>query len=235
MRKALRKRVKKCWRQACSWNLSRRKRSTRNLDRLCRENATSVRTLVVHSEDVDHGPWFPDAFTVTKRPSAPADLHVDVHYKGVSAIPDGSYEVILCTGLLEHLPDPQRLVDELHRILRPGGRLIVSASAVFSFHEGPENYFHFAPGGFRQLFKNWSEIRMLRGASQPFETIGILLQRINLQTTMLPPARWVVEILMRLIPLLDRAVLEQYHGRTFKPEHRIDSMMPTNLQAVVVK
>jgi SAM-dependent methyltransferase len=222
-------------RRAWRFNLTKRKRSTRNLERLCRETASREPTLVVHSEDVDYGPYFPNAFTVTKRPSAPADLHVDAHYHGLATIPEGSYPVILCTGLLEHLPEPQRLVDELHRILTPGGRLIISASAVFSFHEGPDNYFHFTPYGVRELFKGWSRIEMLRGASQPFETIGILLQRINLQAELFPPARILVELLMRVIPLLDCCVVRQYHGRQFRPEHEIDSMMPSNIQAVVVK
>jgi SAM-dependent methyltransferase len=227
-------RLKSWVRRACRYNVSRRKRSTRNLERLCRENTTPERTLVVHSEDVDYKPYFPNAYTVTKRASVPADLHMDPHYRGLAEIPAGSYPVVLCTGLLEHLPDPQRLVDELHRILTPGGRLIISASAVFSFHEGPDNYFHFTPYGFRHLFRNWSRIEMLRGSSQPFETIGILLQRINLQAELFPPARWTVEILMRLVPLLDRCILRQYHGRTFTREHLIDSMMPSNIQAVVI-
>jgi SAM-dependent methyltransferase len=231
---SIQRRLKRWKTRAWRFNLSTQKRSTKNLRRLCQEYSTTTRTLVVHSEDVDYRPYFPNAFTVTKRASIPADLHVDAHYHGLAAIPDSSYSMVLCTGLLEHIPDPQRLVDEMRRILAPGGRLIISASAVFSFHEGPDNYFHFTPYGFRQLFKDWSRIEMLRGASQPFETIGILLQRINLQAEMFPPARLLVEVLMRLVPLLDCCVTRQYHGRTFTPEHEIDSMLPSNVQAVVI-
>lgn len=224
------------WMKLTRFNLIKGKRSTRNLDRLCRENATSRRTLVVHSEDVDHRPYFPDAFAVTKRPDKPADLHVDIHYRDLSGIAGASYEVILCTGLLEHVPDPQRLVDELHRILRPGGVLIISASSAFSVHEGPEDYFHFTPFSFRLLFRNWSGFRVLRGASQPFETIAILLQRILLQCRMFPLARPFVELMVLALPLLDRCIISQYStvGR-MEPEFEIDSMLASNVQAVVVK
>lgn len=212
------------------------KLSRRNLDRLCRETATDKRTLVVHSEDVDHAPYFPNALTVTKRADKPADLHVDLFYRELDQIASESYEVILCTGLLEHVPDPQRLIDEFRRILKPGGKLIISASAAFSIHEGPHDYFHFTPFSFRLLFSNWSRIELLRGSSQPFETIAILIQRIMIQCEVSPVARLLIESTYPIFPLLDRLIIRQYDkaGRR-SPEHEIDSMLPSNMQAVVVK
>jgi SAM-dependent methyltransferase len=212
------------------------KLSTRNLDRLCRENATDKRTLVVHSEDVKYKPYFPNAFAVTKRPDKPADMHMDTYYRDLEKIDSESYDVILCTGLLEHVPDPQRLIDELRRILVPGGKLVISASAVFSFHEGPDNFFHFTPFSFRLLFKEWSHISMLRGASQPFETIAILMQRILMQSSMSPFARPVVELMTFVIPVFDRFLIKQYDNTWEQtPDHELDSMLPSNMQAVVVK
>lgn len=223
-------------RRLYKFNLSGRKVSTKNLERLCRETSTKERTLVVHSEDVEYAADFTNAYTVTKREDVPADLHVDVHYRGLDQIADQSYQVILCTGLLEHIPDPDRIIGEFYRILKPNGRLIISASAVFSFHECPNNFFHFTPYGFRLLFKDWSRFEMLRGSSQPFETIGILLQRINLQCDIFPPARLVVEILFRTIPILDRFIIRQYDTREFRDSSsETDSMLPSNIQAVVVR
>jgi SAM-dependent methyltransferase len=224
------------WSLRTSRRSGRPKLSRRNLDRLCRENATDKRTLVVHSEDVDHRPFFPNAFTVTKEPDEPADLHVDLFYTEVNTIPSESYEVILCTGLLEHLPDPQRLIDEFRRILKPGGKLIISASAAFSIHEGPNDYFHFTPFSFRLLFEQWSRIEMLRGSSQPFETIAILIQRIMIQCEVTPLAKYLIESTYPIFPLLDRLIIRQYDkagART--PGHEIDSMLPSNMQAVVIK
>ena len=210
--------------------------STRNLDRLCREFATSKRTLVVHSEDVDYAPYFPNAFTVTKRPDVPADMHVDLYYRDLLQIESDSYEVVLCTGLLEHVPDPQRLIDELRRIVKPGGKVILSVSAVFSFHECPDNFFHFTPYGMKLLLKDFSQIEMVRGASQPFETIGILLQRILLQCDIFPLVRPIVEAMAWSMRVLDVFVIRQYDTRQEQNENTLtDSMLPSNIQAVVVK
>jgi SAM-dependent methyltransferase len=229
-------RIRDRWRRAYRHRGPLRKLSTKNLTQLCRDNATTAPTLVIHSEDVDYQDAFPNAFTVTKRADVPADLHVDRFYNGLDAIADASYPVIVCTGLLEHLPDPQRLIDECHRILTPGGKLVISASAVFSFHECPDDYFHFTPYSFRMMLARWTRIEMLRGSSQPFETIGILLQRILIQCEMFPPLRAVVGFVARRAHLLDRFVTAQYHTvRTQDPAARIDSMLPSNIQAVVIK
>jgi SAM-dependent methyltransferase len=224
------------WTTLTRYSFLRKKRSTRNLDRLCRESATDRRTLVVHSEDVDYRPFFPNAFSVTKRPDKPADMHVDLYYKELSTIAAESYEVILCTGLLEHVPDPQRLIDEFHRILKPGGELIVSASAAFSIHEGPNDFFHFTPFSFRVLFSRWSGFKVLRGSSQPFETIGILLQRILIQCRIVPVVRQLVELMVLVVPILDKCIVSQYStAGKIDREYEIDSMLPSNMQAVVVK
>ncbi|RVC59876.1 MAG: class I SAM-dependent methyltransferase [Mesorhizobium sp.] len=227
---------KRARRRLYRFTFTKRKLSTKNLDRLCREYATAERTLVIHSEDVDYKPHFPNAFTVTKRPDKPADMHVDLYYRDLSKIASESYPVIVCTGLLEHIPDPERIVADMRRILEPGGRLVISASAVFSFHECPDNFFHFTPYGFKLLFKDWTRFDMLRGSSQPFETIGILIQRIHLQCDIFPLARPFIELLFHTIGVLDVFVVRQYETRQFLDERsRIDSMLPSNLQAVVVK
>jgi ubiquinone/menaquinone biosynthesis C-methylase UbiE len=37
------------------------------------------------------------------------------------SIPDASVDVVICNQVYEHVPDPKRLIQEIHRILKPGG------------------------------------------------------------------------------------------------------------------
>ncbi|MEC4880694.1 MAG: methyltransferase domain-containing protein [Scytonema sp. PMC 1070.18] len=216
--------------------LLKEKVSTKNLRRLCEENATKDKVLVVHSEDIPaYETYFPNAYTVTKREYIKADMHMDVYYRDLSKIEDESYKFILCTGLLEHVPDPQRLINDLHRILKPGGKLVISASAVFSIHEGPHDFFHFTPFSFQLLFDKWSHID-IKGSSQPFETVAILLQRILLQCEV--KSRLVlmaVELLCLFLPKLDSFVATQYSINGKREDTKIDSMMPSNIQAIAIK
>lgn len=107
----------------------------------------------------------------------------EAYYPILAGIPDASYPAVVATGLLEHMPDPARLIRECHRILEPGGTLYLSASAVFSVHRGPDDYFHVTPYGMKVLLDtcSWQHCD-IQGSCQPFKTAAILLQRILLQS-----------------------------------------------------
>lgn len=54
--------------------------------------------------------------------------------------PDGSFDAILCSEVLEHVPDPQSALNEFTRLLRPGGRLILTAPLASWVHFAPYHY-----------------------------------------------------------------------------------------------
>lgn len=59
-------------------------------------------------------------------------------------VPDGSFDVVLCTEVLEHVPEPIRVIKEIHRILRRGGKLLLTAPLGSGLHQEPYHYY----GGF---------------------------------------------------------------------------------------
>lgn len=100
----------------------------------------------------------------------------------------------------------------------------------------PNNFFHFTPYGFRLLSKDWGKIEMLHGASQPFETIGILMQRILLQCEIFPLVRPIVELMAVTMRFLYVFVVRQYDTVRFSSEaSTTDSMLPSNMQACIIK
>lgn len=58
-------------------------------------------------------------------------------------LPDQSVDIILCTQVLEHLQYPARALKEMHRLLKPGGRLYFSVPFASDEHMLPYDYFRF--------------------------------------------------------------------------------------------
>jgi SAM-dependent methyltransferase len=56
-------------------------------------------------------------------------------------VPDGSFDVVLCTEVLEHVPEPIRVIRELSRLLRPEGMLLVTAPLGSFLHQEPYHYY----------------------------------------------------------------------------------------------
>ena len=64
--------------------------------------------------------------------------------------PDASFDVILCCEVFEHLPDALKALDEFARLLRQGGKLIVTAPFSSLVHFAP---YHYATGFSRYWYE----------------------------------------------------------------------------------
>ncbi len=73
--------------------------------------------------------------------------------------PDASFDAILCSEVLEHVPEPTHALDEFARLLKPGGVVILTAPFASNVHMAPYHYcsgfskywyeYHLTQRGFR--------------------------------------------------------------------------------------
>jgi SAM-dependent methyltransferase len=56
-------------------------------------------------------------------------------------VPDAAFDVVLCTEVLEHVPEPIAALAEIVRILRPGGSLLLSAPLGSHLHQEPYHFY----------------------------------------------------------------------------------------------
>jgi len=71
-----------------------------------------------------------------------------------TGLPDRSFDLVLCTQVIEHCLNPWRALSEAARILKPGGALIVSAPHVWFYHPHPTDHWRFTQEGMIRLCKD---------------------------------------------------------------------------------
>ena len=61
----------------------------------------------------------------------------------IASVPvaEGTFDAILCTEVLEHVREPIKAVKEMARILKPGGRLMLTAPLGSGIHQEPYHYY----------------------------------------------------------------------------------------------
>ena len=92
-------------------------------------------------------------------------------------VPDGSFELVLCTQTLEHVEDPSRAVRELRRVVAPGGRVLASTHGVQVYHPNPGDYWRWTHAGLERLFREnafWSTVTVTPGSGTT-ACIGMLV------------------------------------------------------------
>lgn len=70
-------------------------------------------------------------------------------------IPNESIGLVLNLESLEHIPQPQKAIDEIHRVLRPNGLLILTTVMHFKIHRAPKDYWRFTPDGIELLLNRF--------------------------------------------------------------------------------
>jgi SAM-dependent methyltransferase len=64
---------------------------------------------------------------------------------------DCSFETVLCNQVLEHVPEPWKLMDEAARVLKPEGCLILTAPQTWDLHHVPFDYYRYTCFGLKFL------------------------------------------------------------------------------------
>ena len=83
------------------------------------------------------------------------DYHYDIHNLEFES---ESFEAVVCWSILEHVPDPQKAVSELYRVLKPGGEIWVQLPFLYPYHEAPKDYWRVTPDGLRVWMEDFIEL-----------------------------------------------------------------------------
>jgi SAM-dependent methyltransferase len=87
-----------------------------------------------------------------RRPGPGVDLVADVE---ALPQPDASVGTILAVSTLEHVGRFWRAFDEIYRVLRPDGALLVACPFYFHIHGHPDDYWRFTPSALELLLADY--------------------------------------------------------------------------------
>ena len=144
-------------------------------------HATDKKVLDLGSSKSPYAHLFPNrtSFDIEEREGV--DVVGDAHNMPFK---NGEFEVIVCTEVLEHLHSPHIAIEEMQRVLKPGGKIILTTRFVFPIHDAPHDYYRYTEFGMKFLFRNGWTVLELKPETRNFETIAVQLQRVAFQTTM---------------------------------------------------
>ena len=71
---------------------------------------------------------------------------------------DKSIDFVICNAVLEHVKEPQKIIDEIYRVLKNDGRVYVDILFIYPFHGAPSDYSRMTMVGFENLCSKFEKI-----------------------------------------------------------------------------
>jgi SAM-dependent methyltransferase len=98
--------------------------------------------------------------TLDIDPNSGATFIADITTNNESLIPDNSFDFVVCTEVLEHTLQPFNAVNEIERLLKPGGLVFVTTPFNFRIHGPLPDCWRFTEYGLKELFKNFEIVEL---------------------------------------------------------------------------
>ena len=102
-------------------------------------------------------------------------------------VEDARFDHVLLTQVLEHIPEPRLVLAELHRVLKPGGTLWLTAPLFYAEHEKPYDFYRYTQFGLRHLLEaagfTVRQVEWMEGY------LGTLSYQMRLMSRALPSTR----------------------------------------------
>jgi SAM-dependent methyltransferase len=196
------------------------------LESFLSRHATGGLMLEIGAEDSTCKSWFPKRVAINIALNAHIDIQADAYRLPFR---DDAFDVAVCTEVLEHTHSPALALRELRRVLKPGGKLLLTTPFAFPIHYAPTDYYRFTRFGLTHLLNDW-EIESLSETTSDGAALATyfhhwLLKKKGLQWKPPKLVWW----------CLWRALTRSYRNGQHRARSDNDSYMPAGYLVVAFK
>ena len=89
--------------------------------------------------------------TTNKKYQSAPNIFADARCLPVA---NANIDIVLLFEVLEHVPDVQKVAEEVRRVLRPGGEFYLSVPFIYPIHDAPNDFWRFTVYGITDLLEN---------------------------------------------------------------------------------
>lgn len=102
----------------------------------------------------------------------------DYYYDGKTfPFESESFDSIICNQVLEHVFEPKEFLSEFYRVLKPGGKLLLTVPFIWDEHEQPYDFARYSSFGLIYLFEQ-SGFKVLR-QNKSVSNIAVIFQLLS--------------------------------------------------------
>jgi SAM-dependent methyltransferase len=126
-----------------------------------------------------YAPLYERYFCASVGVDVPRSPHVngDVVFAEAEALPfeDQYFDCVICTEMLEHSAEPQKVMEQISRVLKPGGRAFLTTPFYQHLHEAPYDFYRYTSWALKHLAE---EANLEVEAIKPRGGYGAVLMRL---------------------------------------------------------
>jgi len=159
-----------------------------------------------------------------------ADMKADFTWDGITMpFEDASFESSMATEVLEHCPEPEIVLKEIYRVLKPNGIFFFTVPFLWTLHEAPHDEYRYTPWSLERHLKNSGfshvEIKALGGWHASLaQMLGLWVRRSHITTKK-----------KKVFSKLLKPLIEQLIKRDIRPESFGEGTMMTGLYGIAIK
>lgn len=112
---------------------------------------------------------------------------------------DARFDIVICTQVLEYVPDPRRAVREMYRVLKPGGFAVLSVPSVFP-RDSEVEYWRFLRSAVDEMLSDFAKVEV---AAEGNSLVGLVRTLAVCAVSFTRPAFLAKLLSYTLIPLLN--------------------------------